>query len=208
MIVLRSDTVTQPTEAMRAAMAAAAVGDDVYGEDPTVNALQQRCLAEVSRWTDAPVAEIRTGVDGCGVVCFALPLRHMALAYAKLGAAEANGGRRAHSPPPGVVDSMLRHPDLVAGEGRPCTELMRAYPGRVVTKVGAEGVYCALLVREGLGVALKIGDGHGVAAALALAAVLEGLGLGPRPASLSTRPVKNTRGDTVGELRVSGGIEA
>lgn len=170
--------------------------------------VQQRCLAEVSRWTDVPVAEIRTGVDGCGVVCFALPLRHMALAYAKLGAADANGGRRAHSTPPGVVDSMLRHPELVAGEGRPCTELMRAYPGRVVTKVGAEGVYCALLVREGLGVALKIGDGHGVAAALALAAVLEGLSLGPRPASLSTRPVKNTRGDTVGELRVSGGIEA
>ena len=34
----RSDTVTQPTPAMRAAMAAAAVGDDVYGDDPTVNA--------------------------------------------------------------------------------------------------------------------------------------------------------------------------
>lgn len=42
MIDLRSDTVTQPTSAMRAAMLAANVGDDVYGEDPTVNALQQR----------------------------------------------------------------------------------------------------------------------------------------------------------------------
>lgn len=39
---LRSDTVTQPTPAMRAAMAAAEVGDDVYGEDPTVNRLQER----------------------------------------------------------------------------------------------------------------------------------------------------------------------
>ncbi|MBC6941248.1 MAG: low-specificity L-threonine aldolase [Xanthomonadales bacterium] len=47
MIDLRSDTVTQPTAAMRAAMAAAAVGDDVYGEDPTVNALQQRLAAEL-----------------------------------------------------------------------------------------------------------------------------------------------------------------
>jgi threonine aldolase len=42
MIDLRSDTVTAPTEAMRAAMAAAEVGDDVYGEDPTVLALQER----------------------------------------------------------------------------------------------------------------------------------------------------------------------
>ena len=40
---LRSDTVTQPTEAMREAMAHAAVGDDVFSEDPTVNELQQRC---------------------------------------------------------------------------------------------------------------------------------------------------------------------
>ncbi|MGV8923703.1 MAG: low-specificity L-threonine aldolase [Thermomonas sp.] len=44
---LRSDTVTQPTTAMRAAMLDAKVGDDVYGEDPTVNALQQRLAAEL-----------------------------------------------------------------------------------------------------------------------------------------------------------------
>jgi threonine aldolase len=42
MIDLRSDTVTRPTAAMRAAMAAAEVGDDVFGDDPTVNALQAR----------------------------------------------------------------------------------------------------------------------------------------------------------------------
>jgi threonine aldolase len=44
-IDLRSDTVTRPTEAMRAAMAAAEVGDDVYGEDPTVTALEERVAA-------------------------------------------------------------------------------------------------------------------------------------------------------------------
>ena len=46
-IDLRSDTVTQPTAAMRAAMLEAKVGDDVYGEDPTVNALQQRLADEL-----------------------------------------------------------------------------------------------------------------------------------------------------------------
>ena len=45
-IDLRSDTVTQPTDAMRAAMAAALVGDDQYGEDPSVNRLQER-IAEL-----------------------------------------------------------------------------------------------------------------------------------------------------------------
>jgi L-asparaginase II len=101
---------------------------------------------------------------------------------------------------------MLRHPELIAGEGRPCTELMRAHPGRVIAKVGAEGVYCAALLHEGLGVALKVADGHGLAAALALAAALEELGLRPRPASLTAYPNVNTRGETVGELRVSGGL--
>ena len=41
-IDLRSDTVTRPTPEMRAAMSAAEVGDDVYGEDPTVNQLERR----------------------------------------------------------------------------------------------------------------------------------------------------------------------
>jgi threonine aldolase len=48
-IDLRSDTVTQPTAAMRAAMAAAEVGDDVYGEDPTVNLLEQKAAALFGR---------------------------------------------------------------------------------------------------------------------------------------------------------------
>ena len=49
MIDLRSDTVTKPTAAMRAAMAAAEVGDDVFGDDPTVNALQQRIAAMLGK---------------------------------------------------------------------------------------------------------------------------------------------------------------
>jgi L-asparaginase II len=158
--------------------------------------VQQRCLSEVSRWTDVPVTDIKTAVDGCGVVCYGLPLNKMAMAYARLAIAES-----------AIMQSMLRHPELIAGEGRPCTVLMRAHPGRVITKVGAEGVYCALLVREGLGVALKVSDGHAMASALAMAAVLEAMGLRPGPATLVARPNVNTRGETVGELRVNGGLE-
>jgi L-asparaginase II len=178
--------------------------------------VQQRCLRQIGRWTEVPEPDIRTAVDGCGVICYGLPLRNMALAYAKLGRDAGFGMRdgtgaadasRIPHPASRVVEAMLRHPELIAGEGRPCTEMMRAHPGRVIAKVGAEGVYCALLVPERLGVALKVPDGHGVAAALAMAAVLEALGLRPRPGSLVSRPSVNTRGDTVGELRVNGGLE-
>jgi L-asparaginase II len=154
--------------------------------------VQQRCLESVSRWTDLPKEQIGVATDGCGVVCFALPLRNMALAWARLG-------RR-------LVDAMLHHPDLIAGQGRPCTELMTAHPGRVVTKVGAEGIYSALLTREALGVTLKVEDGHTVASALAITAVLSELGLKPQPAKWLKRPITNSRGETVGEMRVNGGL--
>jgi len=165
--------------------------------------VQQRCLPEVSRWTGVPAGDIKTAVDGCGVVCYGMPLRNMALAYARLGNVEFGMRNAAFR----IVEAMLRHPELIAGEGRPCTEMMRAHPGRVITKVGAEGVYCALLTQQRLGVALKVTDGHAIASALAMAAVLEELGLRPRPASLTARPSVNTRGETVGELRVNGGLE-
>ena len=155
--------------------------------------VQQRCLTEVSAWSGVPKERIGVAVDGCGVACFAIPLRNMALAYAKLE------GR--------IVEAMLRHPELLAGEGRPCTDMMRAHPGRVVTKVGADGVYSALLPQERLGVALKVEDGHGASAALAMAAVLAELGLRPQPESLRSKAVTNWRGEPVGDLRVNGGLE-
>src|SRR2546425_8771563 len=107
--------------------------------------VQQRCLAEVSRWSDVAEREIGVAVDGCGVACFALPLRSMAIAYAGLvrGAPSAVRGSTgapltAHSAR--LVEAMLRHPDLLAGEGRPGTEMMRDHPRRGVTKGGAQGV--------------------------------------------------------------------
>src|SRR5438445_418349 len=154
--------------------------------------VQRRCLKAISDYTDVPANDIGVAVDGCGVACFALPLRAMALAYTRL-----------EGP---ILEAMMLHPELIAGEGRPCTEMMRAHPGRVVAKVGAEGVYSAALLREGLGVTLKVEDGHSVASALAIAAVLEELGLKPQPASLLKKPITNSRGETVGEMRVNGGL--
>ena len=154
--------------------------------------VQQRCLVSISANTDVAAKKIGVAVDGCGVACFALPLRNMALAYTRLDGP--------------ILEAMTLHPELIAGEGRPCTEIMRAHPGRVVAKVGAEGVYSALLIREGLGITLKVEDGHSVASALAIAAVLAELGLKPQPAALLKKPITNSRGETVGEMRVNGGL--
>jgi len=161
--------------------------------------VQQRCLESVRAWTEVPKSELGVAVDGCGVATFALPLRNMALAWARLGSREWGAG-------PEILEAMLHHPELIAGEGRPCTEMMRAHPGRVVTKVGAEGVYSALLIREGLGVSLKVEDGHSLASALAIVNVLAELGLKPQPESLMTKSITNSRGEMVGEMRINGGL--
>jgi L-asparaginase II len=142
--------------------------------------VQQRCLAEVSRWAGVPLEQVGTAVDGCGVVCFALPLRNMAGAYAKIGTGYGGRGK-------GIVEAMMRHPELIAGEGRPCTVMMRAHPGRVITQVGAAGVYCGLLTREGLGIALKIEAGHTASAVLAMVAILAELALRTTPGGLQSR---------------------
>jgi L-asparaginase II len=68
-------------------------------------------------------------------------------------------------------------------------------------------VYCGLLTQEGWGIALKVEDGNGAAAALAMATVLAELGLKPQPDAVTEQQILNTRGVVVGELRVNGGLE-
>ncbi len=163
--------------------------------------VQDRVQLEVSRYLRLSDAQIRHGVDGCGVVSFAVPLRAMAAGFARLAAADGDAPRA-------IVDAMVSHPDLVGGRGRLCTELMRAYPGTVLAKVGAEGVYGAALLDRCLGIAMKVDDGNNWAAVVALVAVLGQLKLTPHPSHLipqfAERPVLNTRGETVGVMRSAG----
>ena len=74
-----------------------------------------------------------------------------------------------------LTRAMTAHPDLVAGEGRACTELMRAMGGRVAVKTGAEAVFVAIAPDRGLGIALKVADGATRAGVLAIVKATAGL---------------------------------
>jgi L-asparaginase II len=129
--------------------------------------VQQLALEALSSLSGTPISEIVTGTDGCGAMTFALPLRALALAFARL----ADPTSVADAPVRGALerirDAMIAHPELVAGERREFdTALMRAAPGRVVAKWGAEGVQGVGLLAESraqpgrpAGLALKIEDG-------------------------------------------------
>jgi L-asparaginase II len=165
--------------------------------------VQERCRAEVARWSDMRTELVEDGEDGCGVAAFCLPLSHMALAFAKLGASDDVAASTIRS-------AMVQHPDLVAGKGRLCTAVMLAYPGQVLAKVGADGVYGAAIPERRLGIAIKVADGHGHATMVALVAVLEQLGLDPSPSTVLARfaefPRLNTRHRQVGTLRAAGSL--
>jgi L-asparaginase II len=164
--------------------------------------VQQRILVEVARWTQMPVEAIALATDGCGVPCFALPLRQMAISFARFAAAVRAGERG----PSLVVEAMTTHPEMVAGEGRICTELMRQAAGRLFAKVGAEGVYCVGVPGAELGIAIKVEDGAARAVAPAILGVLRELDLISEDDFGALHhhaypEVVNTRGEPVGQIR-------
>ena len=128
--------------------------------------------------------------DGCGVVTFALPLERMAHAYSRLEALP--GGDQ-------IAETMRARPDLVGGPDGVDFSLMRAARGWFA-KGGAEGLLCAA-GPDGIGVALKTEDGESRAHAPALAAFLGRLGV-DLP-GLAEAPVRNSRGERVGEVVVT-----
>jgi L-asparaginase II len=164
--------------------------------------VQGRMLAEIARWAELPQDAIALAVDGCGVVCFGLPIRNMALSFARLAAAS----RRGEHGPMLVVEAMARHPELVGGEGRLCTDIMRCTEGRILAKVGAEGVYCVGVPGAELGIALKVEDGTQRAIGPAILEILRQLDLISEDDlgamhSHAYPDVRNSCGDVVGRMR-------
>ncbi|MGB2874660.1 MAG: asparaginase [Gaiellaceae bacterium] len=145
--------------------------------------LQTALLEEVAATAELPADEVATGTDGCGVVCFALPLERAAFAFSRL----------VRTP---VAAAMRARPELVGGDGATDTELMRALPGWIA-KGGAEGLLCAASA-QGLGLALKVADGNSRALRPALYAFASTLEL--ELPELAELPVKNSHGEVVGGI--------
>lgn len=148
------------------------------------------------------------GIDGCAAPNFATELSALAHAMGQFAGASDTGDTRARAMAR-LRDAMRAHPELVAGETRACTDLMRAMGGRVAVKMGAEAVFVAILPDQRLGIALKIVDGGVRAADAAMTALLIRHGaLDPAHPVVDTYlgPIQNRRGDTVGATRRADGF--
>ena len=106
-----------------------------------------------------------------------------------------------------LVNSMIKHPDLVAGDGRACTELMKAMDGKAAVKTGAEAVFVAIIPSKRIGIAVKIVDGGTRAAEAAVTALLIKYGVldirNPIAKKWLFGPIKNWRGKITGEMKLS-----
>ena len=148
------------------------------------------------------------GMDGCSIPTFAIPLRNLAQAFARVGtgiglsASHAQAAKR-------LRRAVASAPFMVAGTGRFDTRVMERLGERVFCKVGAEGVFCAALPGRGLGVAIKIDDGNTARACeVVMAAVIEAFvalddGEATFMRSLSDARLSNWNGIEVGRLRAA-----
>ena len=177
------------------------------GYERPEHGVQRGCLEEVARWTGVPAARLPFATDGCGVPTFALPLRAMALAWARLAAAGEGRPVKGISAEDGAAagrlfNAMRAHPFFIAGTGRLDTDLVEGCDRRIVAKVGAEGVYCAAIPELGLGIALKVEDGASRCLNPALLGLLDLVApdITPRLASYRDQPITNTLGAKVGHV--------
>jgi L-asparaginase II len=176
-----------------------------FGYERHEHPVQQSCLQEVSRWSGVPVGDIGLAVDGCGVPDFVFGLQAMAHAYARL----ADASRRSAEIPSRIVHAMQTRPFLVGGSDRFDSALIEATEGRVISKTGAAGVHSVAIIDDGIGIAVKVEDGAQRAQFPAVISVLQRFGalprdLPPRLAEYLHRPLRNTRGEIVGEVRPLG----
>lgn len=143
------------------------------------------------------------GIDGCSAPNHATTMHGLARGMAFFAGAHQRSDTRSKAAQ-ALIEAMTAFPELVSGEAKPCTELMRLTGGRVAVKGGADGVYAAILPDQGLGVAIKVSDGSDRGKDAAIAMVLDRLGVLPTgPATERwTRPqVRNWNKIHCGDIR-------
>ncbi len=173
--------------------------------------VMREVTAALQATTGWNLADTPVGTDGCSIPTYAIPLRHLAHAFARV--ATGQGLRPGHaSAAARLRAAVAKAPQMVAGSGRMDSRLMAHFGERVFCKVGAEGMYCAALPGLGLGLAIKMDDGNTARAAeVVLAALLQRL-MAPAGADaellhgFADAPLVNWNGIEVGRLRAAAAL--
>ncbi|PSN65547.1 L-asparaginase II protein [Corynespora cassiicola Philippines] len=196
---------------------AKALGAGFAGYHLPSHPMQERVKRVVEEVAGLPGGEdVQWAVDGCNLPAPAMPLSAMAGMYARFaGAVESPRGARGEDMKR-IFEAMYTHPELVGGEGRFCTQLMDAYGGLLIGKLGADGCY-GIGVREseftkrlgvqsgGVGIAVKVEDGNIDMLYAAVMDILAQLDIGEESVRTGLQgwhspPILNTMGVVTGRV--------
>ena len=162
----------------------------------------RRTMEEV---TGAGHGEGYRGIDGCSIPTYAVPLKSLAIGFARMTTGKGLAADRAAAARR-LLAACMAEPFYVSGSGKTDLRLMQAAPGRIFVKTGAEAVYCGAVPELGLGIAIKCDDGQGRASEVAVAVVLSTLfrddgGVQAALGDLAEPALRNWNGMHVGELK-------
>ena len=180
----------------------------VHGYIAPEHPVMREVTASLQSTTGWDLAQTPRGVDGCSIPTYAIPLRHLAHAFAKVATGLGLAGDQARAAQR-LRQAVAKAPQMVSGTGRFDTRVMQHFGERVFCKVGAEGMYCAALPELGLGLAIKMDDGNTARAAeVVMAAMIERLlPLADEDRAfmqgMSHMAIKNWNGIEVGTLQAS-----
>lgn len=181
---------------------------DHHGYVRREHAVQHWVREAMESVTEANHGDDICGVDGCSIPTYAVPLQSLAAGFARMASGTLPGPARAAAAKR-ILNACMAHPFYVSGSDKADLHLMQAGAGRIFTKIGAEGVFCAAVPELGVGIALKCDDGAARAAEVMVAAVLAGLlrqddQLAAKLAELARPVLANWAGTGVGSLQPVG----
>lgn len=184
---------------------ACARGVDPRGYVRPEHPVQREIRAVLEQMTGQAIDARACGTDGCSIPTYAIAPLALARAFARLGTGTGLGAERARAAQR-IRRAVARHPQMVSGQGRFDTVVMSRLGERLFCKIGAEGVYCAALPEQGLGVAIKIDDGAARAAEVAMGAIARRFLALSAEDDAALEPVfspilRNWNGIRVGEVR-------
>ena len=151
------------------------LGETTSGYIDRDHPAQQRWFDTLGDLADVDMRRLPWNYAGCGIPVIAMPLKAIATAFARAAAPETLDAGRAQAIEH-LTDAIAANPRMIAGSGRLGSEVIAGCGDRILVKSGADGVYTALLRHRGIGIAVKIDDGNGVAAEVAILAALDRIG--------------------------------
>jgi len=171
--------------------------------------LQQEIRAIIAAACGVPADSLNVATDGCSLPTYGAPLRAFAAAYAVLAdpdGADWDGSQSYRAALLRVRGAITEHPDLMSGDGEIDTTIMRVSDGKIVAKLGAEGLLCMAAPDRRLGIAIsdsvgsERGLGPGAVAVLRELELVDGGTLATLEQELCPT-VQTFAGKTVGETR-------